>query len=44
MVKVLAALADSDMPHHHLIASCADPTVLGDAAACRPWLVAAQQI
>ncbi|WP_085258416.1 phosphotransferase family protein [Mycobacterium saskatchewanense] len=29
--KVLAALADSDVPHPHLIAACADPTVLGDA-------------
>jgi aminoglycoside phosphotransferase (APT) family kinase protein len=29
--KVLAALAGSDVPHPHLIATCADPVVLGDA-------------
>ncbi|WP_246133591.1 phosphotransferase family protein [Mycobacterium helveticum] len=29
--KVLAALADSDVPHPHLIATCDDPGVLGDA-------------
>ena len=29
--KVLAALADSDVPHPHLIATCDDPSVLGDA-------------
>jgi aminoglycoside phosphotransferase (APT) family kinase protein len=29
--KVLAALAGSDVPHPHLIASCDDPGVLGDA-------------
>ncbi|MEE6178070.1 phosphotransferase family protein [Mycobacterium sp. 050134] len=29
--RVLAALADSDVPHPHLIAACADPGVLGDA-------------
>ncbi|OBI15420.1 aminoglycoside phosphotransferase [Mycobacterium sp. E2462] len=29
--KVLAALAGSDVPHPHLIATCADPAVLGDA-------------
>ena len=29
--KVLAALAGSDVPHPHLIASCADTGVLGDA-------------
>jgi len=29
--KVLAALAGSDVPHPHLIATCADPNVLGDA-------------
>ncbi len=30
--EVLAALAGSDVPHPHLIASCADTDVLGDAA------------
>ena len=29
--KVLAALAGSDVPHPHLIATCEDPGVLGDA-------------
>ncbi|BDE11270.1 MULTISPECIES: phosphotransferase family protein [Mycobacterium] len=29
--RVLAALADSDVPHPHLIASCDDTSVLGDA-------------
>jgi aminoglycoside phosphotransferase (APT) family kinase protein len=29
--KVLAALAGSDVPHPHLIATCEDPNVLGDA-------------
>jgi aminoglycoside phosphotransferase (APT) family kinase protein len=29
--QVLAALAGTDVPHPHLIASCADPGVLGDA-------------
>jgi aminoglycoside phosphotransferase (APT) family kinase protein len=29
--KVLAALSDSDVPHPHLIATCDDPSVLGDA-------------
>ncbi len=29
--KVLAALAGSDVPHPHLIATCDDPAVLGDA-------------
>ncbi|MDT5353893.1 MAG: hypothetical protein QOJ56_2425 [Mycobacterium sp.] len=29
--QVLAALAWTDVPHPHLIASCADPGVLGDA-------------
>jgi aminoglycoside phosphotransferase (APT) family kinase protein len=29
--QVLAALAGTDVPHPHLIASCADPDVLGDA-------------
>jgi aminoglycoside phosphotransferase (APT) family kinase protein len=29
--EVLAALAGTDVPHPHLIASCADPAVLGDA-------------
>jgi aminoglycoside phosphotransferase (APT) family kinase protein len=29
--QVLAALAGSDVPHPHLIATCDDPTVLGDA-------------
>ncbi len=29
--KVLAALADFDVPHPHLIATCDDPSVLGDA-------------
>ena len=29
--KVLAALAGSDVPHPHLIATCDDPSVLGDA-------------
>ncbi|WP_239656164.1 phosphotransferase family protein [Mycobacterium riyadhense] len=29
--RVLAALAGSDVPHPHLIATCADPSVLGDA-------------
>ncbi|BBZ42142.1 phosphotransferase family protein [Mycobacterium conspicuum] len=29
--KVLAALADSDVPHPHLIATCEDTSVLGDA-------------
>lgn len=29
--KVLAALAGSDVPHPHLIATCEDPSVLGDA-------------
>jgi aminoglycoside phosphotransferase (APT) family kinase protein len=29
--KVLAALAGSDVPHPHLIATCEDPDVLGDA-------------
>ncbi len=29
--KVLAALAGSDVPHPHLIATCDDPGVLGDA-------------
>ncbi len=29
--QVLAALADTDVPHPHLIASCDDPGVLGDA-------------
>ena len=29
--EVLAALAGTDVPHPHLIASCADPDVLGDA-------------
>jgi aminoglycoside phosphotransferase (APT) family kinase protein len=29
--EVLAALAGTDVPHPHLIASCADPEVLGDA-------------
>jgi aminoglycoside phosphotransferase (APT) family kinase protein len=29
--KVLAALSDSDVPHPHLIATCDDPGVLGDA-------------
>jgi aminoglycoside phosphotransferase (APT) family kinase protein len=29
--QVLAALAGADVPHPHLIASCADPDVLGDA-------------
>lgn len=29
--QVLAALAGSDVPHPRLIASCVDPTVLGDA-------------
>ncbi|MEZ0338402.1 phosphotransferase family protein [Mycobacterium sp. pV006] len=29
--EVLAALADSDVPHPHLIAICDDTTVLGDA-------------
>ena len=29
--KVLAALADTDVPHPHLIAVCDDPSVLGDA-------------
>src|SRR3954454_23013751 len=28
--RVLAALAGSDVPHPHLIATCADPEVLGD--------------
>ena len=29
--RVLAALAGSDVPHPHLIATCEDPSVLGDA-------------
>ena len=29
--RVLAALADSDVPHPHLIAACEDTAVLGDA-------------
>ncbi|MGF2950929.1 phosphotransferase family protein [Mycobacterium sp. THU-M116] len=29
--KVLAALSDSEVPHPHLIATCDDPGVLGDA-------------
>jgi aminoglycoside phosphotransferase (APT) family kinase protein len=29
--QVLAALAGTDVPHPHLIASCDDPSVLGDA-------------
>jgi len=29
--KVLAALAGSDVPHPHLLATCDDPSVLGDA-------------
>jgi aminoglycoside phosphotransferase (APT) family kinase protein len=29
--KVLAALAGSDVPHPHLIATCDDPSVLGEA-------------
>jgi aminoglycoside phosphotransferase (APT) family kinase protein len=29
--EVLAALADTDVPHPHLIASCADTSVIGDA-------------
>lgn len=29
--RVLAALAGSDVPHPHLIATCDDPAVLGDA-------------
>jgi aminoglycoside phosphotransferase (APT) family kinase protein len=29
--KVLAALSDSDVPHPRLIATCEDPSVLGDA-------------
>ena len=29
--KVLGALAGSDVPHPHLIATCDDPSVLGDA-------------
>ncbi|ORA77577.1 phosphotransferase family protein [Mycolicibacter kumamotonensis] len=29
--RVLAALADTDVPHPRLIATCADPAVLGDA-------------
>ncbi|HEU4361810.1 MAG TPA: phosphotransferase, partial [Mycobacterium sp.] len=29
--QVLAALAGSDVPHPRLIATCDDPTVLGDA-------------
>jgi aminoglycoside phosphotransferase (APT) family kinase protein len=29
--KVLAALSDSDVPHPRLIATCGDPSVLGDA-------------
>jgi aminoglycoside phosphotransferase (APT) family kinase protein len=29
--KVLAALADSDVPHPNLIATCDDPSILGDA-------------
>ncbi|MBO0881080.1 MAG: phosphotransferase family protein [Mycobacterium sp.] len=29
--QVLAALADTDVPHPHLIAACDDPRVLGDA-------------
>ena len=29
--KVLAALAGSDVPHPRLIATCEDPSVLGDA-------------
>jgi aminoglycoside phosphotransferase (APT) family kinase protein len=29
--QVLAALAGSDVPHPHLIATCQDPNVLGDA-------------